>query len=143
MRTVFTTGGSSRLQLYVITSDGRGETVRFEPPVLFGNVGKSTYATCDDKIAQAIKQHPYFGSIVFLKSEESDSEKPAKQNDEPINYEAMCNSDKPIVVVEEVTSVATATHWLQSNHSAVWSSRKVESIKAEAAAKYNTIFPNL
>lgn len=143
MRTVFTTGGSSRLQLYVITENGCGETVRFEPPVLFGNVGKSTYATCDEKIARAIKQHPYFGSIIFLKSEESDSEKPAQQSEEPTDYKAMCNPDTPIEVVEEVTSVATAIHWLQSKHSAVWTSRKVDSIKAEAAAKYNTIFPNL
>ncbi len=49
----------------------------------------------------------------------------------------------PIEEIAEVTSVATAVHWLQSTHSAVWSSRKAEDIKAEAASKYNTLFPNL
>ena len=144
MRTTFTTGDASRLEIYVVTSDDRGVPVSFTPPVLFGNVGKSTYTTCDDKIAEAIKKHSYFGSMIFLKSEENDGAKPNKAKEkESVDYKAMCSPDNPIGEVAEVTSVATAVHWLQSTHSAVWSSRKVEDIKAEAASKYNTLFPNL
>lgn len=66
-----------------------------------------------------------------------------EQNTAPTDYAAMCNPESPIVSVDDVTTVATAVHWLQSTHSAVWSSKKIADIKAEAATKYNTLFPNL
>lgn len=144
MRTTFTTKDSSRIEICVTLSNKEGIPVKFVPPVLFGNVGKSTYTTCNDEIAAAVKSHPYFGSIIFLKSEESEAEKVVQeQNTAPADYAAMCNQEKPIETVEDVTTVATAVHWLQSTHSAVWSSKKIADIKTEAAAKYNTLFPNL
>ncbi len=145
MKTTFTLNDHSRLELYVIRANGQGSTVRFVPPVLFGNVGVSTFTTNDDALAAAIKKHPYYGQIVFLREEVANAAETPKTVTvaESKDYAALCDATKPIVTVDAVTSIAAANHWLQSEHGQVFSSKKIDDIKSEAASKYNTLFPNL
>lgn len=142
MTAVFTTGGDTSLTVTIRRANGRLEIVNFEAPILFGNVGKSKYTTSDKEIAECLKKHPSFGSLFYLESEVVPEEATAVEDDGVTDYRAMCANQEGIVEELSVVDVATAQNWCQRVHGAVFRGRKADTIKAEAAQKYNTVFPN-
>ena len=142
MSAIFTTGGASRLTTTIRRANGRLEVINFEAPILYGNVGKPRYITSDKEVIERLKQHPSFGSLFFL---EKESEPVIAKVEEPTNgtdYTSLCKDTDNIIKELSVVDVATAQNWCQRVHGTVFRGRKAESIKAEAAEKYNTVFPN-
>ena len=141
MRAIFTTGGVTRLSTCFRKKNGKLVTVSFEPPILNGVVGKATFSTSDEELIGLIKKSRLFGSAIFLLKE---IETATTVQETPVikDYRTLCSDTNEIVEVPTVVDIATAQNWLQSTHSAVFSARKAETIKAEAAKKYNTVFPN-
>lgn len=141
MNAIFYNGGNHRFSTCFKKADGTLVTVTFEPPVLNGIVGRATYTTSDDELIALIKKSRHFGNTIFLlqewQTETTTAEEPA-END----YKSLCNDPDNIVEEMSVVDIATAQNWCQRTHSAVFSARKAETIKVEAAKKYNTIFPN-
>ena len=141
MNAIFYNGGNHRFSTCFKKADGTLVTVTFEPPVLNGVVGRATYTTSDDELIALIKKSRHFGNTIFLlqewQTETTTAEEPA-END----YKSLCNDPDNIVEEMSVVDIATAQNWCQRTHGAVFSARKAETIKVEAAKKYNTIFPN-
>ena len=145
MTATFTTGGTTRLTTTVRRANGNLEVIDFAAPILYGNVGKARFITSDKELIALLKAHSSFGSLFVLEREEGDKEEAVVTTTEPkeIDYRDLCADKENIVVEPSVTDLATAQNWCQRVHGTVFRARKSDTIKAEAAEKYNTIFPNL
>lgn len=142
MSATFTTGGASRLTTTIRRANGRLEVINFEAPILYGNVGKSRYITSDKEVIERLKKHPSFGSLFYLEHETEPEVAKAPEPTGITDYNTLCKDADNIIEEFSVVDVATAQNWCQRVHGTVFRGRKVETIKAEAAEKYNTVFPN-
>lgn len=146
MSAIFSTRTNQGLQLLVKVGK-RLERVYFTPIFMFGNITHATYTTCDKEVIEALKNHKHFNSFFFLEHEDIEEvvEKTLTQSvNEPkgVDYRALCPNQDAIIEELSVVDVATANNWCQREHDSVFRGRKAETIKAEAAEKYNTLFPN-
>ena len=141
-RAIFTTGNSTSLFFTVRLADKRTVSVEFEAPMLFGNKGKAVFSTINTELIEKLKNHPLFGSAFFLQSEEAEPAIVVEEDNAEVDYTTLCDPNKPINVIDSVTNVAQAQSWVQMLHGTVFSARKAETIKAEAAKKFNAVFPN-
>lgn len=142
MNAIFYNGGNHRFSTCFKKADGTLVTVTFEPPVLNGIVGRATYTTSDDELIALIKKSRYFNNTIFLLQEWEPVEATTAEDSAENDYKSLCNDPDNIVEEMSVVDIATAQNWCQRTHGAVFSARKAETIKVEAAKKYNTIFPN-
>lgn len=141
MGAIFTTGGVARFSTRFRKKNGRLVTVRFEPPVLNGIVGRATYTTSDEELINLIKKSKHFGSVIFL-VKEFDTTPAEVETPKAKSYREMCSDAENIIEVVDVVDINTAQNWCQSTHGEVFSARRADTIQAEAAKKYNTVFPN-
>ena len=143
MAAVFTTRTNQGLQLLLCLKRGKVR-VDFTPIVMFGNTSHARYTTDDKEIIDELKNHKHFNSFFFLEREDSVVEEIAPKVETTIivDYRTLCKNPDSIVEEFSVVDVATAQNWCQRVHGAVFRGRKAETIKTEAAEKYNTVFPN-
>lgn len=144
MRTKFTTRDRSFFITTIDTEDNRQIQVRFEAPVLYGNVGKSTFSTTDPLLIKAIKNSPLFGNTIFVMEEEADA---VEQKEEtPLTgidyYKSLCDKSKQIIEVEGVNTITQANNYLQREFGEVFKSKKETQLKEEGARKFNIVFTN-
>lgn len=142
MSATFYNGGKHRLSTCFKKSNGSLVTVTFDPPVLNGIVGRATFTTSDEELISLIKNSRHYNSTIFLLKEWEDVAQTKNIDDAPKDYKSLCADPDNIVEVASVVDVATAQNWCQSTHGEVFSARKADTIKTEAAKKFNTIFPN-
>ena len=142
MSATFITGGVTSLTTTVKRADGSLVIIDFKAPILFGNVGKSRYTTSDKEVIECLKKHPSFGSLFYLEKETEPKVEKVVEPTGVVDYRTLCKNPDNIVEEFSVVDVATAQNWCQRVHGAVFRGRKAETIKTEAAEKYNTVFPN-
>ena len=146
MSAIFSTRTNQGLQLLIKVGGGY-ERVYFSPIFMFGNTSHATYTTCDKEVIEALKNHKHFNSFFFLEHEDIEEvveRNPMQGVNEPkgVDYRALCPNQDAIIEELSVVDLATAQNWCQRTHGAVFRARKAETIKQEAAEKYNTLFPN-
>ena len=142
MSAVFTTRTNQGLQLLLCLKSGKVR-VNFTPVVMFGNTSHARYTTNDKEIIEHLKKHKHFNSFFFLEREDNEVEvAPAENSPVAVDYKELCKDKENIVEELSVVDLATAQNWCQRTHGTVFRARKAETIKQEAAEKYNTIFPN-
>lgn len=141
MRAIFTTGGVARFSTCFRKKNGRLVTVSFEPPILNGVIGRATFSTSDEELINLIKKSKHFGSVIFL-VKEFDTTPAEVETPKVKSYREMCSDAENIIEVVDVVDINTAQNWCQSTHGEVFSARRADTIQAEAAKKYNTVFPN-
>lgn len=142
MSATFATGGTQRLTITVRRANDRLEIINFEAPILFGNVGVAKYTTSDKEVISLLKKHNSFGSLFYLEKETEPTPTTAAEQPKVVDYKELCKDKENIVEELSVVDLATAQNWCQRTHATVFRARKAETIKQEAAEKYNTIFPN-
>lgn len=59
-----------------------------------------------------------------------------------VDYRTFLSNPDSAESVDSVTSIAKAKNWLQATHKAKFVATAADEIRQEAAAKYNTLFPN-
>lgn len=142
MSAIFYNGGKHRLSTCFKKANGSLVTVTFEPPVLNGIVGRATFTTSDEELISLIKNSRLFNTTIFLLKEWEEVVETPKAETKEKDYKSLCTDPENIVEVASVVDINTAQNWCQSTHGEVFSARKAETIQAEAAKKYNTVFPN-
>ena len=140
--TVFKLNSNRKYATFVNTSKGE-ICVRFEPVVLYGRIENCIYGTNNEEIIEGLKQHPLYGSLIYIAEEgvEQDAPKVIEVPAEGDVFSYLADPTNPIME-ESVTSAATANLWVQKTHGETFSATKVADIKVEAARRFNTIFPN-
>lgn len=139
--TVFTTKTNKGLSLFVCVQK-HWVKVLFEPSIMFGNISQARYITDDKQVVDALKKHPLFNSTFFVEREEVKQTVPSVEQSKIDDYRELCKDKEHIVEELSVVDVATAQNWCQRKHDTVFKARKAETIKQEAAEKFNTVFPN-
>ena len=139
MLTTFTTRCPINLEIFV-NVNGKYRSAKFTFPVIYGNKGMSTFSTDSADMVKALKAHPDFNVVFFLKDE------PKKE------YEVVVEKAKTIedelkdpataVYDETVTTKGMAVAYIQGNYDDVFTATTVEEMKREAARKWNVIFKN-
>ena len=142
MTASFYNGGNHRLTLCFKKSNGQIVSVTFDPPVLNGIVGRATYTTSDEELIELIKNSRHYNSTIFLLKEWEEVVETPNTDDAVKDYKSLCTDADNIIEEPSVVDIATAQNWCQRTHGKVFSARKVDTIKAEAAKQFNTIFPN-
>ena len=142
MSATFVTGGTQCLTTTIRRDNGRLVIINFEAPILFGNVGVARYITSDKEVIEKLKQHGSFGSLFYLQSETNDTPEEITEQPKVVDYKELCKDKENIVEELSVVDLATAQNWCQRTHGTVFRARKAETIKQEAAEKFNTVFPN-
>ena len=143
--TVFTTKTKQGL-VFSVKVGQRKVRVRFTVSTLFGNVGLAQFYTSDVELIEAMKKLPFYNERFFIECEQVDNaNNPTneEQGSKEIDYRSLCKDSENIVEELSVVDVATAQNWCQRTHGTVFKARKAETIKTEAAEKYNALFPNL
>ena len=143
--TIFTTRSNQGLYIHLYLPK-RQVRVIFTPVVMFGNTSHARYITSDKEIIEALKKHRDFNCFFFVEKEiEDEVTAPTIEQEQPkvVDYKELCKDKENIVEELSVVDLATAQNWCQRTHGTVFRARKAETIKQEAAEKYNTIFPNL
>ena len=141
-RVTFTAGKGRRFTTSVRKKSGRLVYVQFDPSIMFGNVGESIYTTSDAEVIEGLKAHPRFGTSFRILREIDDTPKVEEKPQQPKTYADLCKDKENIVEELSVVDAATAQNWCQRTHGTVFKARKADTIKQEAAEKYNTVFPN-
>lgn len=138
MITVFTTRDRSHYNLSVKV-DNTWRTVKFEPPVIHGNVLQSTFSTSDPKLTKALKEHPWFDKIFFVQRTIDDTPTaPAKVK----TIEEELKDPDTAIRNESVTTKQMAIAFIQGSFSETFSAPNlsVEEMKREAARRWNVLF---
>lgn len=140
--TIFKLHSNRKYTTFVKTSHGEA-CVRFEPVVMWGRVDDSIYGTNNEEIIEGLKQHPLYGSLIYIAEEgvEQDAPTVIEVPAEGDVFSYLADPTNPIME-ESVTSAATANLWVQKAHGETFSATKVADIKVEAARRFNTLFPN-
>lgn len=140
MITVFTTRDRSHYNLSVKV-DNTWRTVKFEPPVIHGNVLQSTFSTSDPKLTKALKEHPWFDKIFFVQHTIDDT--PTISANVKTIEEELKDADTAIHN-EAVTTKQMAIAFIQGTFDESFSqpNMSVEEMKREAARRWNVTFPN-
>lgn len=138
MLTVFTTKEPRNLNL-CFKVNGRLRNVVFSTPVLYGNIGVSTFATHDDDLAQAMKEHYLFNSVYYIKEEIADAPKEEKKMD---SIESHLSDPATAMRNETVTTKQMAIAFIQGTFGDTFSApnMSVEEMKREAARRWNVLF---
>lgn len=111
------------------------------PPVFFGIAYESTYSTSDKDIIEALKRHPDFNVIFFVKTEDADAPK-VVETTKPKTIEDELRDPETAVYDETVTTKTMAVAYIQGMFDENFTSTTVEDMKREAARKWNVIFKN-
>lgn len=140
--TIFKLCHNRRYTTFVNTSKGRVR-VCFEPIVMWGRIENSIYATANEEVIAGLKEHYEYGSLFYIQEEgvEDDVPKVEAPNKEGDIYSYLSDPEN-VIMEESVTSLATATLWVQKTHGEVFQATKAADVKIEAALRFNVIFPN-
>lgn len=140
--TTFTTGDARNLTLS-IKVNGRTRWISFTFPVIYGNKGVSTFSTSDKALVEALKAHPEYGSLFYIK-ETTEEEKAidARIAEVSKTIEDELKDPETAVYDETVTSKGMAVAYIQGNYDDAFTASTVEDMKREAARKWNVIFKN-
>lgn len=136
MGAIFTTRSTKTIDISIKVK-GKVQRVSFMPSVLFGVKGESLYSTADDDIAEALKNHKYYGVYFFLKSEDA----PVLINEETKTIEDELADADNAIIVDNVTTKGMAIAYIQGMYGESFTATTVEDMKREAAQKWNTLFP--
>lgn len=139
MITIFTTRDSSNYTFNVLVG-GRNRTINFIPPILYGHASEATFSTGDAALVEALKKHPYFGSVFFIKEViESSATKPSQA---AATIEDELKDPSSAIHCETVTTKAMAITYIQGMFEESFSAPNmtVEEMKREAARRWNVIF---
>ena len=134
--TVFTTGDRRNLTM-AIKVDGVTRWVKFTFPVIYGNRGESTFATCEEALIKAMKDRTEFGSVYYIKEEPNNA--PIIEA-KPSAIEDDLKDPSTAVYDDTVTTKGMAVAYIQGNYDGVFTSSSVEDMKREAARKWNVVF---
>ena len=141
MLTTFTTHGIQQLTLLVQAGETTHKVV-FTVPVVYGNMGKACFTTCDKELIKAMKAHHMFGVFFFVKEELSDSDDTEVAATNTKTIEDELKDPATAVYDETVTTKGMAVAYIQGNYDGVFTATTVEEMKREAARKWNVIFKN-
>lgn len=114
----------------------------FTFPVLYGNKGVSTFSTNDTALVEALKAHPEYGSLFYIKEGDEGAEKGAIDTEVIKTIEDELLDPATAVYDETVTTKGMAVAYIQGNYDGVFTTTTVEDMKREAARKWNVIFKN-
>lgn len=134
--TVFTTGDRRNLTM-AIKVDGVTRWVKFTFPVIYGNRGESTFATCEEALIEAMKNRPEFGSVYYIKKEPNNAPTVVAKLSA---IEDDLKDPETAVYDDTVTTKGMAVAYIQGNYDGVFTSSSVEDMKREAARKWNVVF---
>lgn len=137
----FTIDDSRNLTLS-LKVNGRTRWVSFTFPVLYGNKGVSTFSTNDTALVEALKTHPEYGSLFYIKEGDEGAEKEAIVTEVIKTIEDELRDPATAVYDETVTTKGMAVAYIQGNYDDVFTATTVEEMKREAARKWNVIFKN-
>lgn len=135
--TVFYTREPRNLSL-VFKVNGKLRNVNFTTPVLYGNVGNSTFTAHDPALAKAMKESPYFGTVYYLKEETTtteDTERTKKTIEEELR------DPDTVIVADNVTTKGMAIAYIQGTFDETFAATTIEEMKREAARRWNVLFP--
>jgi hypothetical protein len=139
MMTVFTTGDRRNLTM-AVKVDGVTRWVKFTFPVIYGNRGESTFATCEEDLIEAMKKRPEFGSVYYIKEEPKET-KAVSEASEVKTIEDELGDAENAIIVESVTTKGMAIAYIQGMYGESFTATTVEDMKREAAQKWKTLFP--
>ena len=139
MLTTFTTHCPLNLEIFV-NVNGKFRSAKFTFPVIYGNKGVSTFSTDSIDMVNALKKHPDFNVVFFLKDEPKTIDVAVESKPKTIEDELL---DPATAVYDEtVTTKGMAVAYIQGNYDDVFTTTTVEEMKREAARKWNVIFTN-
>lgn len=136
--TVFYTREPRNLSLAFVVN-GKLRPVTFTTPVLYGNVGNSTFTAHDPDLAKAMKESPYFNTVYYADEEREDRDNAIIVKE---SIEDELRDPETAVYDESVTTKSMAIAYIQGNYDGVFTATTVEEMKREAARKWNIIFKN-
>lgn len=139
MLTIFTTHCPLNLEIFV-NVNGKFRSAKFTFPVIYGNKGVSTFSTDSVDMVNALKKHPDFNVVFFLKDEPKTIE--VAEESKPKTIEDELRDPETAVYDETVTTKGMAVAYIQGNYDDVFTATTVEEMKREAARKWNVIFKN-
>jgi hypothetical protein len=137
----FTIDDSRNLTLS-LKVNGRTRWVSFTFPVLYGNKGVSTFSTNEMVLVEALKAHPEYGSLFYIKEGDEGAEKEAIVTEVIKTIEDELKDPATAVYDETVTTKGMAVAYIQGNYDDVFTATTVDEMKREAARKWNVIFKN-
>lgn len=137
----FTIDDSRNLTLS-LKVNGRTRWVSFTFPVLYGNKGVSTFSTNDMALVEALKAHPEYGSLFYIKEGDEGAETESIVTEVIKTIEDELKDPATAVYDETVTTKGMAVAYIQGNYDDVFTATTVEDMKREAARKWNVIFKN-
>lgn len=139
MLTTFTTHCPINLEIFV-NVNGKFRSAKFTFPVIYGNKGVSTFSTDSVDMVNALKKHPDFNVVFFLKDEPKTIDVAVEFKPKTIEDELL---DPATAVYDEtVTTKGMAVAYIQGNYDDVFTATTVEEMKREAARKWNVYFKN-
>ena len=132
---------------FVDLPNGERIPVRFEIVQYQTTEGPSLFHTGDKRVVEALKKHPRFNDVFFLKFEPREEEVEVKPivpltKPEEVKFEDMVNPDKEVVHDSSVTTAALARAYIQQHYGQpVPTDCKTNAqIKEFAARTYNLLF---
>jgi hypothetical protein len=138
MLTTFTTHCPLNLEIFV-NVNGKFRSAKFTFPVIYGNKGVSTFSTDSVDMVNALKKHPDFNVVFFLKDEPKIIEVAEEPKAKTIEDEL--GDAENAIIVESVTTKGMAIAYIQGMYGESFTATTVEDMKREAAQKWNTLFP--
>lgn len=140
MLTTFTTKCPLNLEVFV-NINGKFRSAKFVFPVIYGNKGVSTFSTDNKEMIEALKSHPDFNVVFFIKEEPiGDSAEVVIAKSNTIEDELL--NPATAVYDESVTTKAMAVAYIQGMYGESFESTTVEEMKREAARRWNVVFSN-
>lgn len=139
MLTTFTTHCPLNLEIFV-NVNGKFRSAKFTFPVIYGNKGVSTFSTDSVDMVNALKKHPDFNVVFFLKDEPKIIE--VAEESKPKTIEDELGDAENTIIDETVTTKGMAIAYIQGMYGESFTATTVEDMKREAAQKWNVIFKN-
>lgn len=140
MLTTFTTHCPLNLEIFV-NVNGKFRSAKFTFPVIYGNKGVSTFSTDSVDMVNALKNHPDFNVVFFLKEEPNPMVAEVVEEVKPKTIEDDLTDPENAIIVESVTTKGMAVAYIQGMYGESFTATTVEDMKREAAKKWNTLFP--
>lgn len=122
-----------------VTVNGSYRYISFSTPVLYGNVGVSSFTTHDPDLIEALKASPKYG-VVFYLDENDEATNSAQVQSAKTIEEELSDPISPIIV-ESVTNRAMAIAYIQGTYEESFTSTSNEDMRREAARRWNILFP--
>ncbi len=140
MLTTFTTHCPLNLEIFV-NVNGKFRSAKFTFPVIYGNKGVSTFSTDSVDMVNALKKHPDFNVVFFLKDEPKTID--VAEESKPKTIEDELSDASTAIYDETVTTRRMAIAYIQGKYNEVFSSTTTEEMKREAARRWNVVFTKL